>query len=546
MRVVGISIEPPAAGLTLDVRESEVGSGIRVDLVLRNAAAAAAAVDRVVLALDARPAQVLEHGWQSWSVVRRASPHDVRPPRRAAPGWLRGQLHADPDVAGEVVSGDHFLVTDGGLAGFLDGRHNLATVLAPPDAPLRAVALLDGVVVPAGGERVLDPLWLADGDPGRLYSEYAGHWGAECGARTGGRIELGWCSWYEYYTALRPQHVLANLELAVEHEIRVVQVDDGFSAEVGEWLEPAEAWKETTAEAVAQRIRDAGCVAGIWTSPFVVAVDGGLATRHPDWLVADEETGKPLAALYNPTWRGWSNALDTTNPAVLDHLRGVVAELAGWGYSFQRIDFCYLAGVRGRRQGDGRMTRAEAVVAGLRAIREGIGEHATLVASGCPLAPAAGIVDGMRVSDDIAPYWDPRGAFDGYPEATPAARNSVASTVLRSPLHRRVFLDDPDCLLLRPTGTLLTRDERRIITHAAVGTGGVVTLSDDLARYGADEWGRVARIAALAADADAPVDLVDPFATPLQVDGPTLRLEISWEGRVSRLQRRADRAVLLP
>ncbi len=185
-------------------------------------------------------------------------------------------------------------------------------------------------------------------------------------------------------------------------------------------------------------------------------------------------------------------------------------------------------------------------MAALAAVREGIGDDGVMMASGCPFGPAVGIADAMRVSDDVAPYWEPRGAFDGYPEATPAAKNSVCATVLRAPLHRRVFACDPDSVLLRPTGTLLTREERRIVTHVAVGTGGVVSLSDDLARYSADEWGRVARIAALCPDADAPLEIPDPFSDPVVVDGPTLRLEVSWEKPHSRLVRREDRAVLLP
>jgi alpha-galactosidase len=542
MRVVEAFVEP--AGLELEMRQCELGSGTRVDLTLRNASGTPVAVDRVRLRLDARPRRVLEHGWQSWSVVRRADPADPCPARAAAPAWLRGQLHADPDVAGSCTSGDQFLLTDGGVAGFLDGRHNLGTVFAPPDGPLEAVALLDGVEVPAHGERHVDALWLADGDPGPLYSEFAKLWGEECGARTGTKIDLSWCSWYEYYSAVRPEHVLANLALAAEHEIPVVQIDDGYPAEVGEWLEPATAWKETPIDVVARRITDAGCQPGIWTAPFVVATDGSVATRHPEWLLREEHSDKPLAALYNPTWRGWSNALDTTQPAVLEHIREMYRHLAELGYGFQRVDFCYAAALRGGRSR--RATRAEAMVAALTAVREGIGEDAVLLASGCPFGPAVGIADSMRVSDDVAPYWEPRGAFEGYPEATPAAKNSVSATVLRAPLHRRVFANDPDCVLLRTTGTLLTREERRIVTHVAVGTGGIVSLSDDLARYGAEEWGRVARIAALCPDADAPLDIPDPFANPVTVDGPTLRLEVSWDKAQSRLVRREDRAVLLP
>ncbi len=545
MRVVETSVEPAGHGLELACSESELGSGVRVDLALRNPTAAPIAVDRVRLQLDARPRLVLEHGWQSWSVVRRTTPADVLPARAAAPEWLRGQLHADPDFGGTVVSGDQFLVTDGGIAGFLDGRRNLSTVLAPARCPLEAVALLDGVEIAPHSERRLDPLWLADGDPGLLYSEYASLWGKEAGARSSVAPGLGWCSWYEYFTSVTPAHVRKNLALAREHGIGVILIDDGYAAGVGEWLEPAEAWKESPVADLAAEIAAAGGDPGIWTAPFLVMEGGSLAISYPDWLVGDARSDRPLRALHNPLWHGWCNTLDTTLPEVLDHLRSMYSRLREQGFAFQKIDFCYSAAMIGRRT-SGNLTRAEALSAGLEAIREGVGEDTLLIASGCPLGPAVGTVDSMRVSDDVAPYWDPRGIFEGYPEATPAARNSVAASALRAPLHRRVFSNDPDCVLLRPTGTMLTRDERRTLTHAVLGTGGILLLSDDLGRYGPEEWGLVARMSALAADADGPLDLVDPFATPLEVDGPAFRLEIAWDAAHSRLLRRPDRANLLP
>ena len=46
----------------------------------------------------------------------------------------------------------------------------------------------------------------------------------------------------------------------------------------------------------------------------------------------------------------------------------------------------------------------------------------------------------------------------------PAARNAVRNTLTRSPLHSRWFLNDPDCLLLRPT-TKLTPAELQVGAH---------------------------------------------------------------------------------
>lgn len=52
-----------------------------------------------------------------------------------------------------------------------------------------------------GREIQLDPLWIADCDPGRLYSSYASLWGEAAGARRDTPSESGWCSWYQYVAA---------------------------------------------------------------------------------------------------------------------------------------------------------------------------------------------------------------------------------------------------------------------------------------------------------------------------------------------------------
>src|SRR5438045_4298640 len=96
--------------------------GRRVDVILRNAGGEPVHLDRVEIETGLRPDRVLEHGYQSWSVVRRTRPADVRPERAQLPDWVRGTHFSDPGAAGRLVSGDHFLVTDAGVVGFLDAR----------------------------------------------------------------------------------------------------------------------------------------------------------------------------------------------------------------------------------------------------------------------------------------------------------------------------------------------------------------------------------------------------------------------------------------
>jgi hypothetical protein len=60
----------------------------------------------------------------------------------------------------------------------------------------------------------------------------------------------------------------------------------------------------------------------------------------------------------------------------------------------------------------------------------------------------------------------------------PAARNAVRNTLTRSPLHTKWFLNDPDCLLLRPT-TKLTPAELQVCA-----TGGLQGLQELLGLLG--------------------------------------------------------------
>lgn len=517
---------PTAVGqLEVDVQSSGLGRGRRLDVIVRNPTREAVALSHVAIRCDAWPASILEHGQQSWSVVRRCRPDDARPERAEVPDWVKGSYLSDPDAAGASVTGDQFLVSELGVAGFLGGARHLGTVTASP-AGVTVTALLDGVGLAAGAERRLEPVWLADGAPGPLYSEFASLWGDEASARVHTAAPMGWCSWYQYFGDVTAGHIRANLALAADHGFDLVQIDDGYQAAIGDWLSTAPGWDDMAK--LAAEIRAAGAQPGIWTAPFLAGDNSRIAADHPDWL-AIHHTGHPLKAAHNDAWGGWTRALDTTNPAVLDHLRSTYASLTEQGFDYHKIDFCFAASLPGRRH-DPDQTRAEALRAGLQAVRDGIGERAFLLGCGCPFGPAVGIVDAMRVSADVAPVWEADLSWPGFEEAAPAAINAVKASVLRAPLHRRVFINDPDCLLLRPTDTKLSPKQRSYLAAVIAGTGGFTIVSDDLGRYTDSEWGLLDAIRAVLGDVDTPLDIDDPFAEPIVVRSRAgTVLTVSWD-----------------
>ncbi len=511
-------------------REDRGGGASLLRLRVRNPGTRGQALPDLTVELNAVAAQVLEHGWQSWSVVRRCSPSDVRPQRAKTAGWERARLLTDPGLAGRAVVGEPFLVSEGGVVGFLGGGANFAIVAAGPGR-LDAVSLLDGVALGPGEERELEPLWLGPGDPGRRYSDFVDAWGQSQGARSSTRASFGWCSWYQYFGKVTPADIRANIEPAKALGVEVFQIDDGYQAAIGDWLDPLTGW-EGQLEDLSHEIRAAGMTPGIWTAPFLAAEDSRLATEHADWLLRGP-SGDPVRAERN--WGRWILAVDATNDGFLSHLGHVFGRLVELGYVYHKIDFCY-AGALGTDGGPRSSTRAQALRKGLAAIRQAIGDDAFLLGCGCPFGPAIGLVDAMRVSADTGPRWDLSQRWRDDPEMTgfeehpPSGRNAVVATVLRAPLHRRLWVNDPDCLMVRHYDTELTAQQIDLMAATIAGTGGFVVLSDDCTRYGAPEHDLLNKVRSLSGSTDTPLEIADPFADVLEVKSRASDLAINWEG----------------
>jgi alpha-galactosidase len=69
----------------------------------------------------------------------------------------------------------------------------------------------------------------------------------------------------------------------------------------------------------------------------------------------------------------------------------------------------------------------------------------------------------------------------------PSALNSIRNTITRFWMHDRLWMNDPDCLMVRDSETALTEDEVRTLTTIIAMTGGMVLDSDDLDRLSAAE-----------------------------------------------------------
>lgn len=176
--------------------------------------------------------------------------------------------------------------------------------------------------------------------------------------------------------------------------------------------------------------------------------------------------------------------MDLTHPQALEYAKQVVhTAVHEWGYRYLKLDFLYAAALPGRSL-DPTLTRAQILRRGLETVRAAAGAEAFLLGCGCPLGPAIGLVDAMRIGADTTRRWLP--SFPGIESYVqeernlPSARNALHNALTRSAFHRRWWINDPDCLLLNP-GKHLSLDEVRTSASVIALTGGSLFLSDDLA-----------------------------------------------------------------
>jgi alpha-galactosidase len=500
------------------------GGSVRVDVAVRNAADLPLHLEAVIVGLrwQAPPTaalRFLRHGWQSWSFCGGRALDDAGEPPFPSGAWLRGLHHGQPtpapDRAGWHESDLVSVVQAAGagaccLAGVLERGVGTGLVYLRREGDAVRVETETCLERPlaSGEELALEPVHAALGtDPSALLEGFASELGEGAGARTGSPFQAGWCSWYQFFHDVSEETLLRNLEALAarrtEIPIEVVQLDDGFQRQVGDWLETNGKFPRGLAP-VAAAIRDAGFRPGLWTAPFCVAPESRLFGAHPEWLL---RSGTGLhRGLVHPQWSkgGWIHALDPSRDDVCEHLLRTFAALAGVGFTYLKLDFLYVVAMRAEAA-DPRVTRAGRLRRGLAAIRRGAGGDAFLLGCGCPLGPAVGVVDGMRIGPDVAPAWYPDPGFRvrGIEETQPSTRSAVRSVLARAWMHRRLWLNDPDCLMVRTRGTQLTPPEVGTLAAVIAATGGMLVFSDDVPALGADDVARLRETLALAREVDA-------------------------------------------
>jgi alpha-galactosidase len=441
--------------------------------------------------------KVFVNGWQSWSYAGVLTDIDRQPSTRLglltrpmqvnqAAARPRGAGRFSSDMFGALISVED---VEGMLAGFLAQRQafgNLHMDLTAASPELRLTASLDGIRLDPGGQFTTDWACLQFIDPEerppfRGYLEMAARVN---GARKPDDDASGWSSWYYFFQDISEAKVEKNLEwarvMADENPLDVIQIDDGFQVEVGDWRVDAERFPHGM-RAMSEKIRESGFRPGLWLAPLIAKPGAETIRAHPDWVLHGK-VGLPS----NPgwVWNTIGRALDATHPGVQEHVaRMIKTAVVDWGFDYLKLDFLYAGALPGRRH-DSSLTNAQALHKMLCIIREAAGDSSFLVGCGCPLGSGIGIFDSMRVGPDVAPNWSPRySVFSRVLRSEtgiPSARNSLLNSIYRSPLNGIWWMNDSDCMLMRLEENDLNEHEVKTLATVVSILGGAVFVSDHL------------------------------------------------------------------
>ncbi len=479
-----IDIDDPRGkviAIKLRARSGEIELGVRISIVeglrgftcitqLRNQSREPIRlqhIDQLVIDLD------------EYSIITGIKGSDVKYFKNGLHSWILSQIQ-DID-AGENIS--HFYTVlhnirsrDALVFGYTTATNQMTTIRIIGDdnvngrlTGIKNRCHLDDIVLDVDSSVTTEELLvLAGRDAYQLLNEYVKRMMMQMQAISCSEVPVGWCSWYFYLTQPDEGEVIENarfLQRRLPEHIRWIQLDDGYQKTVGDWTT-----NERFAnglERLVRTIESMGFKAGIWVAPFIATEPSDVFKRHPDWFVKDDD-GNPLVVDQNPLWLGNYYAFDLTQMEVLAYIESVFKELKRVGFDYFKIDFLYHAVVEGQRLDD-RTTRAALFRKGLDVIRRAVGDS-IILGCGAPIVPCVGFVNAMRIGTDIATAW--RYDWGG------GVYECSINTMTRAVMHNRLWINDPDCILVRQDDNELTIDEVILWATVVAMSGGIVMLSD--------------------------------------------------------------------
>jgi len=441
------------------------------------------------------------NGWQSWSHTATYREDQVQNHTRLR--FFQDVMVQNPGTPvfrqKGRFSGDFFgVLADRNsrtafLFGFLSQKQQFGSVEANLNQPAKIRLWANGdrtLLVPGKNLStdwaIMFPFYFDQPDPLTIFYEAVCR---ENDILPSGKIPAGWCSWYHFYQNINEEKILRNLnainELKDEMPLSLVQIDDGYQKEIGDWFTFRKGFPNGVAP-IAHQISQSGHTPGLWMAPFILHPDSDFAIDHPE-MILRKKSGRTVNAGF--VWNVFTQALDLTVPGAIDQVKEMIeTAVVKWGFPYLKLDFLYAGGLKGHRF-DNTQTRAQVLRKAMTEIRKSAGDETFILACGAPLGSVLGLVQANRIGADVSGSWLPQfhgiSRFFKNEPHMPSAKNAIQNILTRAEQHNRWWINDPDCLLVRPEIDL-TIDEIKSLASVIAVTGGSLLVSDDLPKLPAD------------------------------------------------------------
>lgn len=294
----------------------------------------------------------------------------------------------------------------------------------------------------------------------------------------------GYTSWYNYFQKIDEKIILRDLDGLdrAKDSVSIFQIDDGYESKVGDWLIPDPIKFPNGMKPIANAIHQKGYLAGIWIAPFSAQKSSEIAKSHPDWLIKDNKTNKPLLGCV-----GWGGAytLDIYNEEAREYIRNFFDVILNtWGFDMVKLDFLYSEAMQPRNG----KSRGQIMREAMKFLRECVGEEKLILGCGVPLGPSFGIVDACRISCDVDLKYAPKYYNRlGINLEIPSAQNAMTNSIFRRQLNGRAFCNDPDVFFLRKNNLTFNKGQKLLLGKINNLCGDVLFVSDNVGDYGDSE-----------------------------------------------------------
>lgn len=403
---------------------------------------------------------------------------------------------------------------------------------------------LEDKVVNVGEEYVLESLILDDSLCGiEFFDTYADIVREKYNLGKMKPIPAGWSSWSCLYGDVTEDIVSKQAKLVRDKWLSLgadlIQIDDGWQkggSFGGYWTNEPDAFS-TGIPALRDKINALGLRLGLWMSPGLIVDESEMFEEMNDCLLKRE--GKLVKSFggsdaMSATRDGSVYSLDIGKDNVLSYIRDIFTRGRDeYGAVYFKVDF--VMNLLLRLVSDGSRVEYENGYAVelyrryIGEIRKTVGEDIFLLACGSPIGESVGIFDSVRISPDIT--WAGAESPNHYGPWN-ILRDCAISAFLRSPMHNKMFINDPDALLVRDfitdrcdDGLALTYEEAKMWATVVAMSGGHILLNEEIDRLSADRQALFTRILPPLGIAARPVDFYEfPYCTETYIDCGEARL----------------------